>query len=103
VTHFERLQEKAAYAQAPSSCSVLDILEATKGGTPLASWKKEDSDIEETSPGRVTGKRKSDDEEDDTSTLITERLTLSTGDNALDKLLGVGLRRGCMTEIVGER
>lgn len=97
TTHFEQLQEKAAYAQAPKPYSVLQILESTRAGSILASYE------EETTSDGVTGKRKCEGGKDDHPTLVSSCLTVSTGDDAIDTLLGGGLRRGCLTEIVGER
>lgn len=101
---FEHVQEVAAYAQAPRSFSVLNILEDAQG----CHYKGEefDSDSEEIGLSeKSAGKRKSISTSLDMfpSPALSRSFTLTTGDTEMDTLLGGGIRRGCLTEIVGER
>lgn len=85
---------------------MLDILE----DADIRNWKRKDSkvptsDSEEIAISeKAAGKRKSSPHLDVISSQPPSRcFSLSTGDVEMDALLGGGIRRGCLTEIVGER
>ncbi|UZJ57493.1 hypothetical protein CBS101457_006813 [Exobasidium rhododendri] len=103
VRHLFDLNEAAkigqitARCQAPKFSSVLGILESSGEGSSVSSKElvKSECDSDMTTRERPTAT-------DEAFKKACSGLYLRTGDGKVDELLGGGLRRGCLTEIVGE-
>jgi hypothetical protein len=79
----------------------LEILENVAPSS-IHKIKKEEGEPEEFKAiERISGKRKSP-TSDNSFNSPANQFALSTGDSVIDELLGGGVRRGCLTEIVGE-
>jgi hypothetical protein len=103
----KRVRQIVARSQIPRFSSVLNLLYENGAGpsdlTKRAFTWESNEEAASLSEGDLK-KRKSISQE---SGGIPEKLyssfSLSTGDEDVDKLLGGGLRKGCLTEVVGQR